>query len=146
MSTVKGIDFLKQFLSPFLKGQNNDAIFGTFGDEDERLDDLSVAVTDQLTISTASEQYLDKRLADIGIVRPAELGMEDLAFRQMGIEINATHSRSVSSGIVTGTCRAIVLGRTLCTHEIEITDEEGRRLSTVRMTNMLRDLDDRIPR
>ena len=58
----------------------------------------------------------------------------------VGIEINATHSRSIDSGWVTGTCRAIVLGRTLCTHEIEITDEEGRRLSTVRMTNMLRDL------
>lgn len=56
----------------------------------------------------------------------------------VGIEINATHSRSVSSGLVTGTCRAIVLGRTLCTHEIAITDEEGRRLSTVRMTNYLK--------
>lgn len=59
----------------------------------------------------------------------------------VGIEINATHSRSVSEGIVTGTCRALVLGRTLCTHEIVITDEEGRRLSTVRMTNMLRDIE-----
>lgn len=58
----------------------------------------------------------------------------------VGIEINATHSRSAASGIVTGTCRAIVLGKTLCTHEIEITDEEGRRLSTVRMTNLLREL------
>jgi len=57
----------------------------------------------------------------------------------VGIEINATHSRSITSGLVTGTCTALVLGRTLCTHEIVMTDEEGRRLSTVRMTNMLRD-------
>mgnify|MGYP000300416563 FL=1 len=57
----------------------------------------------------------------------------------VGIEINATHSRSVRSGVVTGTCTALVLGRTLATHEIIIRDEEGRRLSTVRMTNMLRD-------
>ena len=57
----------------------------------------------------------------------------------VGIEINATHSRSVTSGLVTGTCTALVLGRTLATHEIVIRDEEGRRLSTVRMTNMLRD-------
>lgn len=57
----------------------------------------------------------------------------------VGIEINATHSRSVTSGVVTGTCTAIVLGRTLATHEIVIRDDEGRRLSTVRMTNMLRD-------
>lgn len=58
----------------------------------------------------------------------------------MGIEINATHSRSVSSGFVTATCDALVLGRTLATHEIVIRDDEGRRLSTVRMTNILRDL------
>ena len=57
----------------------------------------------------------------------------------VGIEINATHSRSVSDGVVTGTCRALVLGRTLCTHEIVMTDEQGRRLSTVRMTNYLKD-------
>lgn len=57
----------------------------------------------------------------------------------VGIEINATHSRSVTSGWVTGTCRALNLGRTLATHEIVMTDEEGRRLSTVRMTNMLLD-------
>jgi uncharacterized protein (TIGR00369 family) len=57
----------------------------------------------------------------------------------VGIEINATHSRSVTSGWVTGTCTALVLGRTLATHEIVMTDDEGRRLSTVRMTNMLRD-------
>ena len=57
----------------------------------------------------------------------------------VGIEINATHSRSITSGWVTGTCRALSLGRTLATHEIVMTDEEGNRLSTVRMTNFLRD-------
>ncbi|MHB1172943.1 MAG: hotdog fold thioesterase [Lacisediminihabitans sp.] len=58
----------------------------------------------------------------------------------VGIEINATHSRSISSGIVTATCTALNLGRTLATHEIVIRDEEGRRLSTVRMTNFLKAL------
>jgi len=57
----------------------------------------------------------------------------------VGIEINATHSRSITEGLVTATCTALVLGRTLCTHEIVITDSDGRRLSTVRMTNLLRD-------
>jgi 1,4-dihydroxy-2-naphthoyl-CoA hydrolase len=61
----------------------------------------------------------------------------------VGIEINATHSRSITSGWVTGICTALVLGRTLATHEIVMRDEEGRRLSTVRMTNMLRDAADR---
>ena len=57
----------------------------------------------------------------------------------VGIEINATHSRSVTAGWVTGTCTALNLGRTLATHEIVMRDVEGRRLSTVRMTNMLLD-------
>jgi uncharacterized protein (TIGR00369 family) len=57
----------------------------------------------------------------------------------VGIEVNATHSRSVTSGTVTAVCTAISLGRTLATHEIVISDEEGRRLSTVRITNFLKE-------
>ena len=57
----------------------------------------------------------------------------------VGIEINATHSRSVTTGFVTATCTSLVLGRTLATHEIVVRDDDGRRLSTIRMTNMLRD-------
>jgi 1,4-dihydroxy-2-naphthoyl-CoA hydrolase len=58
----------------------------------------------------------------------------------VGIEINATHHRSVTAGWVTGTCTALTLGRTLATHEIVMTDDEGRRLSTVRMTNLIRNV------
>ena len=57
----------------------------------------------------------------------------------VGIEIGATHHRSVSSGLVTGTATAIHLGGTLTTHEVVMTDEQGRRLSTARITNMIRD-------
>lgn len=57
----------------------------------------------------------------------------------VGIEINASHSRSATEGWVTGVCTAISLGRTLVTHEIAISDEQGRRLSTVRMTNFIKD-------
>jgi len=57
----------------------------------------------------------------------------------VGIEISASHSRSVSQGTVTATCRAVNLGRTLATHEIVVCDEAGNRLSTVRMTNFLKD-------
>ena len=57
----------------------------------------------------------------------------------VGIELNASHSRSITEGWVTGTCTALVLGRTLCTHESVMTGDAGRRLSTMRITNMLRD-------
>ena len=58
----------------------------------------------------------------------------------VGIEVNASHSRSVTSGWVTGTCTAISLGRTITVHEVVMTDDAGRRLSTVRITNLLRDV------
>lgn len=57
----------------------------------------------------------------------------------VGIEIGATHHRSASAGLVTGTATAIHLGRTLATHEVIMTDEEGRRLSTARITNLIRE-------
>lgn len=56
----------------------------------------------------------------------------------VGIEINATHHKSATSGIVTGTCTAIKLGKTLTSHEIKVRDEEGDLLSTIRITNLIR--------
>ena len=57
----------------------------------------------------------------------------------VGIEVNASHSASATTGEVVATCVAITLGSTLTVHEIAITDEHGKRLSTVRITNLLRD-------
>lgn len=56
----------------------------------------------------------------------------------VGIEVNATHSGSATHGFVTATATAIHLGKTLVTHEVVITDESGKRLSTVRITNLIR--------
>lgn len=58
----------------------------------------------------------------------------------VGIEINASHTRSATSGHVTGVCTPIHLGRTLTTHEITVTDDQGRRCSTIRITNLIKDL------
>ncbi|MET8868541.1 hotdog fold thioesterase [Nonomuraea sp. NPDC004580] len=57
----------------------------------------------------------------------------------VGIEINATHHRSARSGWVTGVATRLHGGRTLATYDIEITDEQGRRVCTSRLTCMLRD-------
>jgi 1,4-dihydroxy-2-naphthoyl-CoA hydrolase len=56
----------------------------------------------------------------------------------VGIELNASHHASISEGLVTGTCTAVKLGRSLTTHEIKMTDEQGTLLSTVRITNFLK--------
>lgn len=58
----------------------------------------------------------------------------------VGVDINATHTRSASAGTVTGVCTPIHLGRSITVHEIVITDDEGRRCSTIRITNMIKDL------
>jgi uncharacterized protein (TIGR00369 family) len=57
----------------------------------------------------------------------------------VGIEINASHTKSAKGGVVTATARAVNVGRNLATHEIAVEDEEGNRLSTIRITNFLRD-------
>ncbi|MDI3330951.1 MAG: hotdog fold thioesterase [Micrococcus sp.] len=61
----------------------------------------------------------------------------------VGIEISATHHRGITEGTVTGTCTPIHLGGTLTTHEIVMTDDQGRRLSTAKITNMILDPDRR---
>src|SRR5690242_18229088 len=52
----------------------------------------------------------------------------------VGVDINATHHRAVTSGTVTGTATAIHLGRTSAAFEIVITDERGERVCTSRIT------------
>lgn len=56
----------------------------------------------------------------------------------VGIDINATHTDSATEGLVTGVCTPIKVGRSLTVHEIVISDERGRRCSTVRITNLYR--------
>jgi len=56
----------------------------------------------------------------------------------VGVDVNATHTGSATEGWVTGTCTAIHLGKTLTVHEIVCSDDNGRRLSTIRITNLIR--------
>ena len=56
----------------------------------------------------------------------------------VGIEISASHSKSATKGKVTGVATAISLGKTLTVHEIVVTNEDGERCSTVRITNLIR--------
>ena len=57
--------------------------------------------------------------------------------RIVGIEISATHHRAAKSGIVTGVATAISLGRTLASYEVVITDEDGVRTCTARITCLI---------
>ncbi len=56
----------------------------------------------------------------------------------IGVDINATHHRSARAGWVTGVARPLFLGSTTVTYEIVISDEQGHRMTTARITCQLR--------
>ncbi|MFG2296860.1 PaaI family thioesterase [Streptomyces sp. NPDC048603] len=58
----------------------------------------------------------------------------------VGVDLNCTHHRGVRSGLVTGTATPVHRGRSTATYEVVITDEEGKRVCTARLTCMLREV------
>lgn len=57
--------------------------------------------------------------------------------RIVGVDINATHHRAVTKGSVTAVATPITLGKTLCCYEVIITDDEGNRTCTARITCLI---------
>jgi 1,4-dihydroxy-2-naphthoyl-CoA hydrolase len=55
----------------------------------------------------------------------------------VGVDINATHHRAVTSGWVTGVATALRLGRSVASYEIVLTDDAERRVCTARVTCQL---------
>lgn len=55
----------------------------------------------------------------------------------VGVDINATHHRAVSAGVVTGIASPVHLGRSMACYEIVISDDDGRRICTARITCQL---------
>lgn len=55
----------------------------------------------------------------------------------VGMNINANHLKSKKEGIVTGVAKMIKKGRSTHFVQIEISDEEGRLISHVTMSNMV---------
>jgi len=56
----------------------------------------------------------------------------------VGLDINATHHRSASEGIVTATATPLSLGRTLTSYEVQVHDSAGRLVCTGRLTCLIR--------
>lgn len=57
----------------------------------------------------------------------------------VGLELSCTHHRAAREGLVTGVCTPLHVGRTTSTFEVVITDEEGRRTCTARLTCIVRE-------
>jgi len=56
----------------------------------------------------------------------------------VGVDINATHHKGVRSGSVIGVATPIKLGGSVASYEIVITDDDGDRVCTARLTCLLR--------
>ena len=57
--------------------------------------------------------------------------------RIVGVDINATHHKSATSGIVTAVATAVTLGNALCCYEVEITNDKGERTCSARITCLI---------
>ena len=57
----------------------------------------------------------------------------------VGVDLSATHHRAVREGWVTAVATPLSLGRSIACYEIVITDDEGRRVCTARLTCALRE-------
>lgn len=55
----------------------------------------------------------------------------------VGTDINATHHRAASGGVVTGVATPLHLGRTVASYQVVISDASDRRLCTARITCLL---------
>lgn len=62
----------------------------------------------------------------------------------VGLELSCTHHRSATEGLVTGVARPIHIGRSTSTTEIVITDAEGRRTCTAKLTCLHRDTEPQV--
>ena len=56
----------------------------------------------------------------------------------VGVDLNITHHRSVTEGVVTATATALQRGRTVATYAVAILDEEDRLVATARITCVLK--------
>jgi uncharacterized protein (TIGR00369 family) len=74
---------------------------------------------------------LAETLGSIGAAMHAAQAVGGIA---VGVDINATHHKAARSGVVTGVATALRLGRSVASYEIVVTDTDGDRLCTARLT------------
>jgi 1,4-dihydroxy-2-naphthoyl-CoA hydrolase len=56
----------------------------------------------------------------------------------VGLDLNCTHHRAATSGVVTAVTTPLSEGRTIASYETRITDEAGRAVCTARLTCLIR--------
>jgi hypothetical protein len=79
---------LRSYLNPYLKGPNVTAVLNALAaGNSSYLINNAAAINDQMYITTASGAYLDQLLSQYGLERPADVGLSDITFSQIGIAV-----------------------------------------------------------
>jgi 1,4-dihydroxy-2-naphthoyl-CoA hydrolase len=54
--------------------------------------------------------------------------------RPVGVDLNITHHRAATAGLVTAVCTPLHVGRRMSSFSVSVTDENGKRVATGRLT------------
>ena len=94
----------------------------------------------RVPVDTRTRQPYGILHGGVSVVLAETLGSCGAAFaapeghRAAGLDINANHLRSATSGWVTGTARPVHVGRTTQVWQIDLQDEQGRLTCVSRLT------------
>ncbi len=109
MSVEEQYKYLRKIFNGQIRGPNTEAVLRALAAPSAYLVENIQAIHDSVYISTASDRYLDQRLADYNITRPPQVGLSDDVFRDIGISItNKKQIREILIQIL-----GVIFGETL---------------------------------
>ena len=95
----------------------------------------AAGVVTRRTFATMTQWRIAETLAS----HAANLCLEEPGKQQaVGLELNCNHVRAARSGTVTGTARALHVGRSTQVWDVRIEDEQGRLVCASRLTLAVR--------
>lgn len=83
----RAYQLLRKFMNPSIQGPNTEAILRSLAENGAHLITNVEAVHASLYVATAEGKYLDLRLANNNLTRPANVGLSDETFRDLGIAV-----------------------------------------------------------
>lgn len=122
-----------------LQARSQDTAVSNLGIEYTHMDDVSLSA--RMPVDARTRQPFGILHGGASVLLAETLGSTaasmciDLATHYcVGLDINANHVRAVTSGFVTGTVRAIHVGRSTHVWGIEVRDEADRLVCIARLT------------
>lgn len=81
-------EVIRRFLHPGIRGANTNALIAGLAAGDRVRNQVATAVYDQGFLVTASDIYLERKIAALGIKKPSKVGISDEDFRKLAITVD----------------------------------------------------------